>query len=82
MAEVEARLTGASLSGESLRLTIVSGGGEARRLRPATYPEAINAMPANNGTVKRDLRNCRAQPSQNLRLVQRCQRRRRIFVPH
>ena len=82
LVELEFRCTGESLSGESLLLTIVSGGGAGRRLRPATYPEASNARPASKGMVRRDLRSFRAQASQNFRLVQMRQRSRRIFVPH
>lgn len=51
-------------------------------MRPVIYPEAINARLATIGTVRRDLRSFRAQSAQNFRLVQICQRSRRIFVPH
>ncbi len=71
-----------AVNGESALLIIVSGGGAGRPARPIANPETVNPKAVTNSGKNRSLRNRRAQSSQNLRLVQRCQRRRRSLVPH
>jgi hypothetical protein len=71
-----------SVNGESDLLSIVSGGGLGRRTRPATKPAASNVRITNNAGASCCLRSRRAQSLQNLRLVQKYQRKRSTFAPH
>lgn len=71
-----------SVSGESDFLSMISGGGSGRRTSPARKPAPNNPIIANRGGAKRTLRKRRAHLLQNLRLVQKCQRRRSTFEPH
>src|SRR5882762_2026668 len=70
------------LSGESDRLSIISGGSAGWRVRPSRYPEVMSASEIRSRGTKRSLLKRCAQMSQNRRLVQKCQRKRISLLPH
>ena len=70
------------VKGDSALRIMVNGDGAGVRARPATYPAPPSAATATSHGRNRSFRSCRLQPSQNLRLVQKCHVSRNTFCPH
>src|SRR6266498_1571240 len=71
-------LSDESGSGESALRSIIRGTAAGRTARPAIIPTLSKVRAEMNGTLNRSRSKLREHESQNLRLVQTCQRRRTI----